>query len=559
MYSTSPTKPLPEPGLPRLRRWLSRQELTDWLPVIFLVVVFGALFFQLLSSHMLLVRPEGWYSAGATWGDLAWHLSMLSSFAERGLSAVREDPIFPGTKLSYPFLPDLLSAWLVRCGFSVQTSLIVPAFVVILGSVIALYFFARRIAGPIGAMAAPFLLFFNGSIVGCYYLWRDSRISHSLGSTILPPTVDYSHLPERNIHFSNLVSEYILPQRAAEFGLFLGVLAVQFLWLFWDTRKTKYLIYASLMLSCMPYVHFHSFVALVMVAGFLFCIQFLADPGYWSVIRDWLYFAVPLIILALPQVLWISPVHAGHFLRAQWGWMSGNDPLWLFWLKNLSPHWLVFALAYWMVTPKLKTFYLAFVGLFVVSNILVFQPNDWDNIKLFVWWFVPSCVLAGFFLEQLWLRHSWRGAAVAILLFALMTATGAASVYRELHLSWLMFSREDLELANFVRAHTRKDAIFLTSDKHNNPVACLSGRRILMGYRGWLWSHGIDYRLREQDIMAIYSGSERAHDLLARYGIDYVLIEQDKLADFHENAGFFAAHFPPVYSSAHYILFEVVR
>ena len=98
-----------------------------------------------------------------------------------------------------------------------------------------------------------------------------------------------------------------------------GLLAVQFLWLYWDTRKTKYLIYASLMLSCMPYVHFHSFVALVIVAGFLFCIQYLADPGYWSVIRDWLFFAVPLIILALPQVLWISPVHAGHFLRAAMG------------------------------------------------------------------------------------------------------------------------------------------------------------------------------------------------------------------------------------------------
>jgi hypothetical protein len=529
------------------------------MPVIFLVAGFGLLFYKLLSSHMLLARPDGWYSAGVTWADLAWHLSMLSNFAERGLSAVREDPIFPGTKLAYPFLPDLLSAWLVRCGISLQTSLIVPAFLAILASVIALYFFARRIAGPIGAMAAPFLLFFNGSIVGCYYLWRDSRISHSLGSVLPSPGVDYSHLPERNIHFSNLISEYILPQRAAEFGLFLGLLAVQFLWLYWDSRKRKYLVYASLTLSCMPYVHFHSFLALVIVAVFLFCIQFLVDPGYWSVIRDWLFFAAPLIILALPQVLLISPAHAGHFLRAQWGWMSGNDSVWLFWLKNMSPHGLVFALAYWMAKPKLKTFYLAFVGLFVVSNILVFQPNDWDNIKLFVWWFLLSCVLAGFFLEQLWQRHSWRGASVALLLFALMTATGAASVYRELHLSWLMFSREDLELADFVRGHTGKDALFLTSDKHNNPVACLAGRRILMGYRGWLWSHGIDYREREQDIMVMYSGSERARDLLTHYGIDYVLIEQDKMADFHENVGFFVVHFRPVYSSAHYILFDAAR
>jgi hypothetical protein len=239
--------------------------------------------------------------------------------------------------------------------------------------------------------------------------------------------------------------------------------------------------------------------------------------------------------------------------------MSGNQPLWLFWLKNLSPHWLVFALAYGMAKPKLKTFYLAFVGLFVVGNLLVFQPYDWDNIKLLVWWFLPSCVLAGFFLEQLWLRHSWRGASVALLLFVLMTATGAASVYRELHLSWLMFSREDLELADFVRGSTGKDALFLTSDKHNNPVACLGGRRILMGYRGWLWSHGVDYRVREQDVMTIYSGSERARDLLTRYSIDYVLIEQDKMVDFHENVAFFAAHFRPVYRSAHYILFEVAK
>jgi hypothetical protein len=231
----------------------------------------------------------------------------------------------------------------------------------------------------------------------------------------------------------------------------------------------------------------------------------------------------------------------------------------LFWLKNLSPHWLVFALAYGMAKPKLKTFYLAFVGLFVVGNLLVFQPYDWDNIKLLVWWFLPSCVLAGFFLEQLWLRHSWRGASVALLLFVLMTATGAASVYRELHLSWLMFSREDLELADFVRGSTGKDALFLTSDKHNNPVACLGGRRILMGYRGWLWSHGVDYRAREQDVMTIYSGSERARDLLTRYSIDYVLIEQDKMVDFHENVAFFAAHFRPVYRSAHYILFEVAK
>ena len=177
---------------------------------------------------------------------------MLSNFAERGFSAVREDPIFPGTKLSYPFLPDLLSAWLVRCGLSVQASLIVPALLAILASVIALYLFARRITGPVGAMAAPFLLFFNGSIVGCYYFWRDSRISHSLGSTFLGLAPIILISPNATFIFPISSPSTFFRSGQPSSGYSWGCLAVQFLWLYWDTRKRKYLIYASLMLSCMP-------------------------------------------------------------------------------------------------------------------------------------------------------------------------------------------------------------------------------------------------------------------------------------------------------------------
>ena len=116
-------------------RWLP-PSIRQALPVVFLVVFFGWLFGALLSSHMLMPKGDGWYSGGSTWGDLAWHLSMLSNFAERGLGAVREDPIYPGTKLSYPFLPDLLSAGLVRCGLSIRASLILPTLPVILGTVV---------------------------------------------------------------------------------------------------------------------------------------------------------------------------------------------------------------------------------------------------------------------------------------------------------------------------------------------------------------------------------------------------------------------------------------
>jgi hypothetical protein len=508
---------------------------------------------------MLRQKADGLYSGGSTWADLAWHLSMLSNFAQRGLSAVRENPVFPGEKLAYPFLPDLFSAWLLRWGLSLQASLILPTFAAIMGAVVGLYFLARSITGStFAALAAPFLYFFNGSLVGCYYLWQDYQNSHAnLLSLVAWNHRDYAHLIERNLQFSNVISDYVLPQRASVFGLCLGILVVEFLWRYWERSQGKDLVVAGVVLSLLPLVHFHTFVALVLTSGFLLFIQLLTERRNGKrVLRNWSAFAIPLFVLALPQTLHITPSHAGHFLRIQWGWMSGNGPLWLFWLKNLTPHLPVFLIAVYFARPKLKTFYLAFIGLFLVANIVVFQPYDWDNMKLMLWWFLVSCVLAGSLLADLW-RESRAGPLLAPTLAGTLLLTGMMSVYRELHVSWLMFSSEDLALAEFVKNHTSKDAIFLTSDKHNHPIACLAGRRIIMGYRGWLWTHGIDYEARQRDVFDMYRGAKNALELMCQYRVEYVLIEQDKIRDFYENPRFFAARFPALYQSQNYTIYKI--
>ena len=120
-----------------------------------------------------------------------------------------------------------------------------------------------------------------------------------------------------------------------------------------------------------------------------------------------------------------------------------------------------------------------------------------------------------------------------------------------------MFSLEDIAVAQFVKHQTSRDALFLTSDKHNNPVSCLAGRTIVMGYRGWLWTHGIDYGVREQDVMEMFRGSERTINLLRQYRVDYVLIERDKISQFHENPEFFTNHFPIAYRSSNFTLVKV--
>jgi hypothetical protein len=542
-----------------LKRSALSQESRKAIPVFLLIVFFGALFFQLLSTHMVERKADGLYSGGSTWGDLAWHLSMLSNFAQRGFAAVKENPIFPGTKLSYPFVPDLLSAWLVRRGISLQASLVLPALLTILGSVVTTYVLTRSVgANVFGSVAAVFLLLFNGSISGLYYLWSDHRSALNLPLSFTVLRTDYSHLPEHNLRFSNFICDFLLPQRAADFGLCIGTIVIMLLWVYWKRSSGKHLFYAGVLLSCLPLIHFHTFVSLVIVAGFLFLIQLFTESNDWSkTLKAWSLFALAMIIIALPQSFWILPGHAGHFLRPQFGWMKGSEPLLWFWLKNLSPHIFIFAAAYWVAKPKVKTFYLAFVGLFVFTNVIVFQPHDFDNLKLMFWWFLMSCVLTGAMLDEFDHRSFPFGLTLSLILIATMIATGTLSVWRELHLSWQMFSSEDITLAQFVKDHTSRDAIFLTSDKHNNPVPCLAGRRILMGYRGWLWTHGIDYRHREHDVVEMFQGSEHAVDLLQQNHVDYVLIERSKISEFHENPEFFTSHFLVVYRSPNFTVLRV--
>jgi len=45
-----------------------------------------------------------------------------------------------------------------------------------------------------------------------------------------------------------------------------------------------------------------------------------------------------------------------------------------------------------------------------------------------------------------------------------------------------------------------------------------------MGYPGHLWTHGIDYGSREQDLRILFHGGTQARDVIGRYKVDYLLV-----------------------------------
>jgi uncharacterized membrane protein len=98
-----------------------------------------------------------------------------------------------------------------------------------------------------------------------------------------------------------------------------------------------------------------------------------------------------------------------------------------------------------------------------------------------------------------------------------------------------MWSGEEIAMADWVRTNTAPDSVFLTGTAHNHPIPSLTGRPRVMGYEGWLWSHGIPWTeisARRGDIKAMYEGNST---LLQEYSVDYVCIGPYERAFAQEN------------------------
>lgn len=201
--------------------WVVGTSVTVW--------VLGSLFI----SHMLYPSDGGHLSGGSTWGDLALHLSLITRFAKQEYFSW-DLPIYSGARLYYPFLIDFLSGLLYRWGWSLQWSLIVPGFLLAFSFVELTFFLAlRMLESLLPGLLTAFLFLSNGGPAGLYYFWQDWRSGQmSFVSFLGSMTKQYAHLADYNIQFSNILADYLLPQRTILFGLALFVLIL------WSLSRT---------------------------------------------------------------------------------------------------------------------------------------------------------------------------------------------------------------------------------------------------------------------------------------------------------------------------------
>jgi hypothetical protein len=200
-----------------------------------------------------------------------------------------------------------------------------------------------------------------------------------------------------------------------------------------------------------------------------------------------------------------------------------------------------------------------FSVVFLVANLIKFQPWDWDNSKLLVFWYMASAVAVGGLLVRLARSHV-LGGVLAVAIWLSLVASGALSLMQFLPPqgpAYVWFSREEVQLAAQVRQQTPPRSIFVTGQEPNNPIADLAGRSVLMSYPGWLWSHGINYAQRESDIARIYKGGPEAAALLSYYHADYIVIGPAERAAIRPNIDYFNAQFRLVLHTPNYDVYAV--
>lgn len=556
------------------KRWLAplRTAGHPW-PLAAVIVVCGSWTVHFLHQAFVYTPTALLVGYINIYGDWAAHLSFAGSFAY-GRNFPPEFPLDPGHHLGYPFMIDFLAANLVPLGASLTEALTATSGLLGLAFPAVLYLAVQRFAGGRAAAVIALFVFVLSGGLGFYLLFGDIR-QHGLAV--------FQHLPREytlnrslNYEWLNPVLAYLVPQRTVLFGFSLALIVLVVIWIALHERAPRQaFLFAGLVTAAMPIFHVHAYGTVVAV-GF-----------FWMLFQrrsEWLAFFIPALVIGVPILVWMWPPAnnsvcgdlsnvGGYCLNL--GWLSpGELPrdgdigfgwqfIW-FWIRNTSlllPLMLAAHVLYRWFPTNFPTWFTPMWLWFVVPNVIVLQPWIWDNTKFFIFWALLGSVVVGGVLAGMMRRGPMMATAAGAML-VLLCASGFLDLTRASDFSVSSVQLTDaggLQVAQWVRQHTSPNSVFAVADESNSPIPTLAGRRVVIGYSGWLWTYGLpDYVQKGQDVKRILDGDSSAPALVKKYGVDYVMIGPQELPRGASRA-YWDDHGTEVYNDGEYSVYRVNR
>lgn len=308
------------------------------------------------------------------------------------------------------------------------------------------------------------------------------------------------------------------------------------------------------------------------------------------------------IIVALPQLLYMREQVSQNYFKFWPGWIGephqaladlGTPQFKVEWISQLAAAIKVFLkflvwnagmlllllpLALWKATRNQWLFYLPFIFIFILGNLVKIQPWEWDNNNLFLYWQIGTTIIvASLFnpspliplpllrgegkkylkgtpslltqpgdtassnlfegnnklkgtpslltqtiksLQNMQLGKLAR-IALSTVAISLLIIGGVINIIRTGQERNFLWGASEIKIGTWVRDNTPPGSVFLTGSAHSHPIPSLGGRQVVMGFEGWLFSHGLSYDKVQEDEIKMFQGDM---SLIVKYGINYIAL-----------------------------------
>lgn len=553
----------------------------------------------LLALHGFRISDNAIYSSQCTFGDMNMHLGFITSIA----TSTNFPPvysIFPMESLSYPFLCDSISSSIYVFGSSLRFAYLLPM-VFAFAQVIVAFILIMKIwlKDDRKVALAIILFFFNGGFGIYYFINGDFENFTRIFTAFYETPTNYT---SENISWVNVMVDMLIPQRATLFGWSVLFPCIALLL----QNKKRNFIVLGFLAGALPLIHTHSFLALAIISACYLVaslcknsakpikVLLLAFPVFFAVLqffigyeidflmylslalvvlilgvglvfafkngvnfselKGWIIFLSITLVLALPQLFGFTFTQSDGFVRSCFNWNNnGADGYILFYIKNLG----LMALLYYpaVLYAKKRSLQIAspIIIIMLLSEMMVFQPNVYDNNKLILVAYLFLCgLVADFVIEKFFAKKIILG--FTILIFSI---SAVLTIAREFNASYELYGEEALDFVEYIKENTEPDDIFMTNDRHNNEISSLSGRNILCGSPSYLYYHGVDYSGVASMICNMYENPSQYYEYFESFGVDYVVVSSYELNNYNVNLEEIEDLFELVYESSSIKLYKV--
>ena len=541
-----------------------------------LVVPLAILGGWLQYTHTLREIDGALWVGQSTYGDLCLHLGIATSL--RNAAFPPDYSLLPGTMLGYPFLADSMVTTMLLFGTELAPAFVITGTLMLVLVYVGFVRLAFSITGSAPAtVVATLLMFINGGLGFLYPMDMIGKSSDAFRDIFTGFYKTPTNQPDLNLRWVNVICDMMIPQRTLLCGWMAVIPALYLLAEAVRSRRMSDFAILGVWGGALPMIHTHSFLALGLIsAGAMLRSILRAKKGdRLTVTGQFALYGAIAVALAAPQLLtWSVPQTVnGGSLRLHFNWVNnmGNGRLidgyiW-FWVKNVGLCWLLMAPAALFDDGRgdagsnalRRALGLGALLLYAVAEFIQFQPNDYDNNKLFYVAYMIMLPAVGLYLVEIFrrmkgLRGRWLLAAAFM---GVSMISGGLSIGREVVSAYRLFGAEEVRAAQYIEANTSADDVFLTGNQHNNAVAALTGRDIICGTGSYLFFHGIDYSRQQFDMRRMLEAPAESDALFRQYSVDYAYISSHERTLFDVDEDWFREHGTEVFSEGDVALYKL--